>query len=283
MDTDQPVRPKFDPFSIRPSLDDAKRLVEEEAAAQRAAAAARPAFNPIPTVEELARTTVRGEDNGATLPERKAPQVIEYLDPDTGLPFPDDTPLIERWEDVNIESFSAFVEETKVLTPNTRKTYRSAFRRLMRDFPLPALQDVTALQAYRASMPPGTRNTFDASWPVIVRFMAGYNIKMPLETPSKRRVCFTHPLVSDFLTIGGVMNYSVVPMTTWRQLVSAPVQDMALLQACRRISEFQTGLDYSLPPKEEHLDTPIAAASAKLLVNNWADPSGLKHMRRILD
>jgi hypothetical protein len=178
---------------------------------------------------------------------------------------------------VNIDAFTAFLTETKKLTSGTQKTYRSAFRRIIRSFSLEALRDPTALQAYRSSLPLGSRNTFDAAWPVIARFMVNYGISMPLELPAKPRIRFTHPLVSDLLTIGGMMNYNVVPEMTWRKLATSRVQDMGVMQACRRICEFQTGVPYGLPPKEEHLDTPIVPASAKL------DPMPEWRIRWILD
>lgn len=250
----------FDPLAVRPTLEQTKKLMEEEAADRHAAAiASRAALDAAPAPDALS-------------------EAVETLDLDTGLPIPAGTPTIERWEEVNIDAFNHFMRESKRLTEGTEKTYRSAFRRVIRSFSLSALRDPTALQAYRSNLPLGSRNTFDAAWPIIARFMVNYGISVPLELPAKPRIRFAHPLASDLMTIGGVLNYSVVPEMTWSRLFrSASAHDVPLLQACRRICEFQTGLDYGLPPKPEYLDTPIVPASAKL------DPMPEWRIRWIID
>jgi hypothetical protein len=138
----------------------------------------------------------------------------------------------------SVESFRAFCEN-RGLSDAAGKTYRSGYRRMLRDLDFSSLSDPAVLAQYRVSMKQGTRNVFDTMYKLFVVFMAGQGVTLE-EPPPMPRIRFAHPLMHDVLTLTGYLNVPQLASLTWGTVPEHALND-SIERALSRIYEFQTG------------------------------------------
>lgn len=218
-------------------------------------------FDPIPDFIRNGAPPVKKPLDGAEFAE-KQPFAVEVP---LGKPIPAVTFTsdgISSWAEVNPHAFKHYLETEADLTPGTMKTYYNGFNRIKKSISLREAHDPRVLQAFRCSLPIGTRNIVDASWAHLVKFMVGYAVTLPTTLPSRPRIRFTHPLYPDMVTVTATIVNHRLPEVTWRSLARWTGDDMMVSKACQRICEFQTGERLGLPVPDALLDTAIVPGDA---------------------
>jgi hypothetical protein len=138
-----------------------------------------------------------------------------------------------------VESFQAFLDTVPTLGETARKTYRSGYRRILRDFyPEDCTNPITVNQ-YRISLKHGTRNVFDSTWFHLRVFFAQEGIDLPAPPPMNR-IRHSHPLAHDLMTLTGYLNVPQLSVLTWGTMPENAVNEQTA-RALERIYEFQTG------------------------------------------
>lgn len=162
----------------------------------------------------------------------------------------------------SVESFRAFCE-SKSLSEAAGKTYRSGYRRMIRDLRPCDLEDPAMMKQYRASMKQGTRNVFDTMYKLFSVFMAEHGTAFP-DLPSLPRVRFAHPLMHDVLTLTGYLNVPQITSLTWGTVPEHAIEEH-VERALERIYEFQTGRAGATATA----DTPLVPTKAGLPMREW--------------
>jgi hypothetical protein len=149
------------------------------------------------------------------------------------------------------------------MVDKARRTYRSGYRRILRDLHGVECLDPITLNDYRVSMKLGTRNVFNVTWKHLRELEATNGVTLA-EPPAMPRVRFAHPLMPDVLTLTGYLNFDQMTTLTWGA-VPAPAQRVELERALERIFEFQTGRS----ALEATADTPLIPTRHGLPMREW--------------
>ena len=137
------------------------------------------------------------------------------------------------------------------MTDSRRKTYRSGYRRILRDLHPEECFDGVTLNDYRLSMKLGTRNVFDVTWKHLRAFEAERGFELVTSTHLSR-VRFSHPLMHDVLTLTGYLGIDQIASATWSTVPTWAPNDQ-VERALERIFESQT----RRPSAEAHAGTPM--------------------------
>lgn len=162
-----------------------------------------------------------------------------------------------------LEEYDLFLSTAPRVTPQARKTFRSGYRRLLRDLhPVECLDPLT-LHDYRLSMKLGTRNVFNVTWVHFQALEASRGVVLP-DFRRLLRVRFSHPLMHDLLTLTGHMGTEQIATSTWATVPTFAQTDQ-VERALERIFEFQTGRS-SLDVTG---DTPLVPTRHGLPMRSW--------------
>lgn len=162
-----------------------------------------------------------------------------------------------------VETFDEHLKNRPGMLDHARKTYRSGYRRILRDLTPAEIFDPITLNDYRTSMKLGTRNVFNVTWKHLREFEAARGVEIA-EHPNMPRVRFAHPLMHDLLTLTGYFSLEQTSELTWGS-VPAFAHRTEVERALERVFEFQTGRS----ALEATADTPLVPTRHGLPMRPW--------------